>query len=152
MQRISSNFTIIYKIFLPTLWISFFGLFSIALFFRSSEELDILSTIEFKIIFAICFLVFLILLYFTVINLKRVELDEEYFYVSNYFKTYRYRYEDIEKIVESDFLLFHMLKIHLRKKGKLGKKLPVLLAKKLYQNFIEKHPERFEHLLSRSSK
>ncbi len=147
MQRISSNFTIVFKIFLPTLWISFFSLFSVALFLRSSEELDILSTMEFKITFAVCFIIFFILLYFTVMKLKRVEMDREFFYVSNYFKTYRYRYEDIEKISENDFLLFHTLKIHLRKKGKLGKKITVLLDKFLYQNFIKEHPDLFEHLI-----
>ncbi len=149
MERITSNMTLIWKIVFPSLWISFFGIFAIALFFRSTEEFDLLSTWQFKVIFLSCVLFFILLMYLTVMRLKRLDMDANYFYVSNYFKTYRYKFEDIEDMRESDFLLFHTLRIRLRQKGKFGRNLKFLLSYSRYKDFIKKHPELFSHLLDK---
>ncbi len=151
MERISSNLTLIFKILLPSLWISFFGLFSIALFFRSSESIDLLSTTKFKIIFISCVLLFIAFMYFSVMQLKRLDMDKQFFYVSNYFKTYRYKYIDIEKMTESDFLFFKTLKIRLRQKGKFGQNLIFLLSYKRYEKFIKENPELFAHIFDHPS-
>ena len=46
-------------------------------------------------------------------------MDKDFIYVSNYVKTARYPYHQVEKIVERDFGIFHTVHIHLKEKGSL---------------------------------
>ena len=68
------------------------------------------ATIQFlkKIIQA--HLLFLVLgfsiLYFTVMNLKRVEADNDFVYITNYLKIFKYPYFNVEKITEKNYGLF----------------------------------------------
>ena len=146
-QRISSNATLLLKIFIPTLYITFFGLFSVAVLFSDRSYLPFGGAALTRIVIPVVFLVFLALMYFTVLRLKRVDLGQDGIYVSNYFKTFRYAYKDIQGIAEKDYGLFNVGTITLKEKGKFGKKIYFLISKIHYQNFIEKHPDLFSHLL-----
>ena len=141
MQRISSNFTLFLKIFLPTIWIAFFGAFTLAVLLSNVEQFPIFSFFYFKIGLAAFLLIGLGLLYFTVMQLRRVELDGEFIYASNYFKTYRYPFNNIEKITERDLGLFGLLKIYLKTPGKFGKKITFILDEAMLKDFFDKNPE-----------
>lgn len=95
---------------------------------------------------ALFFAAGLAVLYFTLLKLLRIELDEIYVYASNYFKTYRYPWHNVEKITERDFGLFHLVRIHLKTPGKFGAKLTFLLDETMLKDFLEKHPEAVEKL------
>lgn len=141
MQRISSNATLFFKIFLPTFWSAFIGMFTMAVLFSNVEQFPLFNFFYFKLGLAGFFLAGFALLYFTVIQLKRVELDAGNIYASNYFKTYRYPFHNIEKITERDLGLFSLLKIHLKKPGKFGKKITFILDEAMLKDFFEKNPE-----------
>jgi len=139
MHRISSNLTLLLKIFIPTLWISFFGVFTIAFLFTNIKQLD--AFLYYKVGMLIFFLAFTAIFYFTVMQLKRVELDKGHIYASNYLKTYRYSYDSVEKMTERDMWLFTLVKIHLKSPGKFGKKMSFLLDEAMLKDFLEKNPE-----------
>lgn len=139
MHRISSNLTLLLKIFIPTLWISFFGVFTIAFLFSNVKQLDAFLYYKFGLL--AFFLAFTALLYFTVMKLKRVELSQEHIFVSNYLKTYRYSYDSVEKMAERDMGLFTLVKIHLKSPGKFGRKMSFLLDEAMLKDFLEKNPE-----------
>lgn len=80
-------------------------------------------------------------------KLLRVDMGPENFNVSNYMKTYSYRYIDIEKIQEQNYGLFRLITLHLKSKGSLGRKITFIPSYKNYEFFVNKHPELFEHLL-----
>lgn len=147
MYRISSNWTLFLKVFFPTSWITFFGSLTIAILLAGPGELPLGGGLVFKLIFTSCFLIFLIFLLLTVMRLKRVDFGDDGIYVSNYFKTYRYGYEDVSKIKENNLGLFILGTIELKEKGSFGKKIHLLISKIHYQAFLEKHPEKFQHLL-----
>jgi hypothetical protein len=147
MYRISSNWTLFLKIFFPTAWMTFFGLLTLAIILADPGELPIGGGIVFKIVFVTGFIVFLLFIWLTVIRLKRVDFGDEGIYVSNYFKTYRYKYEDVSKIKENNLGLFILGTIELKDKGSFGKNIYLIISKIHYQDFLEKHPERFQHLL-----
>jgi hypothetical protein len=141
MQRISSNATLFLKIFVPTLWTVFFGCFAIAVWISDVAYFGPVPAIWMKLGLLAFLLIGVAFFFFTFWKLKRVELDELYVYASNYFSTYRYPYHNIEKITERDLMLFHIVRIHLKVPGKLGKKLTFLLDEAMFQDFLAKYPE-----------
>ena len=149
MHRISSNSTLFLKIFLPTFWMVFFGIFTIAICFVS--EVPFYGSIPANV-FKICTVAFFLagsaLLYFSLMQLMRVELDSQYLYASNYFKTYRYPYDSIEKIIERDLGLFHLTSIYLKEQGRFGKKISFLLDEEMWRDFLKKNPEAAKKLSS----
>ena len=98
MQRVSSNLTVFFKLFLPTVWIVFFTIFTISIFTIDGQSLPFLTSPVFKYPFLLVYLIFFALIYFTIIQLKRVEMGIDCYFVSNYLKTYRLVYEDIESV------------------------------------------------------
>ena len=139
MHRISSNLTLPLKIFLPTLWISFFGVFTVALLLSNVDQFAYF--IYWKLGMLGFFLAFTALFYFTTMKLKRVELDSNFVYASNYLKTYRYPFHNVEKMTERDMGLFTLMHVHLKVPGKFGKKIPFLLDEAMLKDFLEKNPE-----------
>lgn len=140
MQRISTNLTLFYKFFIPTFFLAFFGAFTLASFSMSIPMLVRLLIIS-------ILLGSIALFYFTVFRLKRVEIDEQFIYVTNYFKHFRYSLDSIEKILERDFLLFRIATIHLHQAGRFGKKLIFVPSGSLYNDFWKNHPELMVDLL-----
>ncbi len=148
MQRVSSNSTIILKIFVPTIWATFFLTFSIALLINDPQDLHgILSHPMFRWYFIGFVIIFFLLMYLTVIRLKRVELAKEGIYVSNYFKTYRYDYKDLKEIKLSNFGLFTLARFKMMSKTKMGKTIPVLLKRRYFEEFVLSYPEVFANKL-----
>ena len=147
--RVSSNLTLVLKIFLPTLWIAFFGLLTIAIFFSSGEENLLFGDWTFKLSVLGFFLVFLFFIYFTVMKLLRVEFSTEAFSASNYFQTYQYSYEDIEELKEYNLIFKTLVCIKMKGITKHGRNIFFLKSKAWYNDFIAKHPEIFENLISK---
>lgn len=148
MERVSSNFTIVLKMFIPAAWTTFFGFMTVAFLFVEDGFLPFGGGPIVRFGFLGIFLIFLMLIYFFLLPLKRVDMAADGVYVSNYFKTYRYRYIDIESIKEQDLLLRKLGTITLKEKGKFGKKIRFLISPVHYQDFINDHPQFFAHLIS----
>ena len=149
MQNISTGLTIFFKLFIPTFWIVFFGAFTIGLFVQN-VRVGNLPPGTFRIVALLFFLIGCTILYFTLMQLKRVDMDDDYMYVSNYFKTLRYPYEAIDKIKERDWLLFHTIHVSFRKKGKFGKRIVFLARSKKLSRFLKAHPKVAERLFEAS--
>ncbi len=141
MQRVSTNLTLFYKIFLPTFWFVFFGIFTLAVFFAGMSYYGYIPAGVMKIIL----LTFLVpggaLLYWKFMRLKRVEMDENYLYVSNYFKTFRYSFQSVEKLEKVKSFLNNYIRIHLKESGHFGKEILFIPSKKLFAQFLEEHPD-----------
>ena len=80
-------------------------------------------------------------------QLKRVDMDEDFMYVSNYFKTFRYTYPSIEKIKERDFLLFYTIHVHLKEAGEFGEKIVFISRSKKLDRYLKAHPKVAEQLI-----
>ncbi|MBK9736617.1 MAG: hypothetical protein IPO92_17320 [Saprospiraceae bacterium] len=137
----SSNLTLVLKLFLPTLWIVFFSTFTIALFITDEEDLPFLTSPYFKYPFLVIFLIFLTLLYITFLKLKRIEMGPECYYVSNYLRTFRLIYDDIENINSINLGRFRWVTFYLKAKGSFGKKITFLINKQLFEIFLAEHKE-----------
>ncbi len=141
MQRISSNATLFLKIFIPTIWMVFFSAFTVAIWSADVPYFGPIPAIWMKLGLTAFLVLGATFFYLTLIQLKRVEMDELYVYASNYYNTYRYPYHNVEKITERDLMLFHIVRIYLKVPGKFGKKLTFLLDEAMFKDFLAKYPD-----------
>lgn len=141
MQRVSSNLTILFKIFIPTVWIVFFSIFTLMLFIASEQQIPFLTSPSFKFPFLAAYILFFLLIYFTLLQLKRVEMGAGYYYVSNYFKTYKLIYEDIERVDIIPVGRILVVTFHLRARSSFGKKIIFLASKNLFTLFLRDNPD-----------
>ncbi len=140
MQRISSNATLFFALFLPTIWTVFFGACTLAVWLVHFS-VGGTSVLVMRLGVTFFFLGGVFLLRKTLMRLRRVDLDEEFVFASNYFKTARYPYPQIEKITERDLGIFHLVRIYLQAPGIFGKRITFLLDEAMFKNFLEKHPD-----------
>lgn len=147
MLRVSSGATLFFKLFLPTFWLVFFGSLTLFILFSDNVDMPFIGSIGFKASSGIFFLLGLLFFYFTCFQLKRIDVDEKNFYVSNYFTTFKYEYKDISKIKERDWLFFKTIKLHFIEKSSFGKRITFLKRRKIFDEFVEANPEVFSHLL-----
>lgn len=127
--RVSSNMTLILTLFLPTISLVFLGLIAVASIF-SDDYLGPFPALSFsRFIFLGVFIIYFIFLYFTFLKLKRVELGNDHLLVSNFFKTYSYKYKDIESLKMINLLVIKLWIIKLKYKGKFGRRIPFILNK-----------------------
>lgn len=137
-MRISSNLTLFYKVFIPIFWIVLFGAI-LASIWTLPVRVSGLSTMSFRIVATLFYFGMLLFLYWACMRLKRIEIDENYIYVSNYFKNYRYPHHDIEKIVRPKRPIFSIAYIYLKGKGSLGSRISFVPASSLYDDFFRIH-------------
>lgn len=141
MIRVSSNFTLFFKLFIPTVWIVFFTLFTGALFLADPQQLPFLTSPIFKYPFLLGYILFFALLRYTLMPLKRVEMGPDCYYVSNYFATYRLSYDDIDSIRIYPLGRLQMMVFDLKGKGSLGSKISFLASRQLFAIFCTQYPE-----------
>ena len=141
LYRLSSNWTLLYRLFIPTFWITFFGAVVITIWFLKGRYFGAASANYVKALVTSFYLTTLIILYFTVIQLKRVEIDKDFLYVTNYFRHLRYPLSSIEKITERNFGLMKVGKVYLNKKGTFGKEFIFMISRTEYPIFWDQHPE-----------
>ena len=147
MHRVSTNLTLFYKFFIPVFWIVFFGALSIAALAYSFDYVGNIPARNFRIGMVLFYLSGLLLLAFTLMRLKRVEADEHYFYITNYFKTARYPFHNIERVEESKIFFFRTAFIYFKEPGLFGKRIFFVPSNYRFQEFWDTHPELKEELL-----
>ncbi len=128
-------------------WIVFFGAFTIAVLSSGIGKSPLFGNWTFKLGVLLFFLIGVTLQYFTIFQLKRVELDQDYVYVTNYFKSYRYNFESVEKITQQDFGIFKIGRIHLKSAGSFGSKITFMQSRQKFEDFVQSHPALAEKLV-----
>lgn len=146
MQRVSTNLTIVLKLFLPTVWFVFFTTFLGVIFLINEQTLPAVTTTSFRLTYILFYLIFLAFLYFTVLRLKRVEMGPEFYYVSNYIKTYKLIYQDIESVNIIPIGKWKIITYKLVAKSSFGKKITFLANSELYNIFLNSQPEVANYL------
>jgi hypothetical protein len=123
MHRLSSNWTLFLKIFLPVFWLSFLGGFLAAAFVSNSIEFPHITSMKFRIEILLIFVSGIIFFIFTFFRLKRIDAENEFIYVTNYFKTYRYHIENIAEIKVYNHIILKAAHLKFTSKSSFGKKI-----------------------------
>ena len=140
-MRVSSNMTLILALFIPTFWTVFFGLMTVAMLFTDEYSLPFPTIPYIRYIILSLFLLFFFVIYHTLMKLRRVELSSTHLFASNYLKTYRYAFEDIERVKSLHFGLFELLRVELKSKGKFGKNISFILNRAQLEYYLETHAD-----------
>ncbi len=151
MINISTNATLILKFAIPIFWMIFFGSFTIAAWVIPGVEEGAGPDRSTKIGMTLFFLAGVAFLYWGFLRLKRIEMDGDFVYATNYFKTYRYPWHNISKIEEKDYMLFRTLHIYLNQPGKFGKKIYCVISQKRLNEFLAAHPGVLSRFLDKES-
>lgn len=134
MQRVSTNLTLVYKLFIPTFWFALFGSATLATLVYNDDQFS-------KLTMVLIFLGSLAMMYFTIFQFKRVEMGEDAFYATNYFQHFQYPYSNVEKITHQNYFVLRTATIHLKVPGSFGKKIIFVPSKILYKDFWTANPE-----------
>lgn len=151
MQNVSSSFTVILKFALPTCWIVFFGAMTVAVWFVDIGTIAGMEEGTFRIVMSLFFMLGVVALYWAVMGIKRVEMDEYFIYVTNYFKNIRYPFHQIEKIREKDYFFFRTIHISLKEAGQFGKRITFIPGRINFDEFLAEHPEVVKQLKFKDS-
>ncbi len=141
MQRVSTNLTLFYKFFIPVFWIIFFGAFTTASFFYGEEMSSGIPVRSFQIGTVLFFLSGALVLALTLMRLKRVEMNQDFVYVTDYFRNFRYPWHNIEQINEVRFLFLNLVTIRLKTPGTFGKRITFIASKSGLKNFWKEFPQ-----------
>ncbi|MCB9285612.1 MAG: hypothetical protein H6563_16275 [Lewinellaceae bacterium] len=141
MQQVSSNLTLPFKLFIPIFWLVFFGLLTITAWVVSPEKAGALAHLDLRLAITAIFLTGAGLLYFTFLQLKRVEMDTDFVFVTNFFKSVRYPWSSIEKVVQQQFLFFPIIYIYLKEPGSFGRRIVFLGSRSRWRIFLEEYPD-----------
>ncbi len=126
MTRLSSSMTLFLALFVPVFWMVFFGSFVFFSWLTADEDLPLRSPDHFRWTVTAIFLVFGFLIYNYLLKLRRVELEEDMIYVTNYFRTTRIPISRITKIDHKNFLGLKYATIQLDFKSSFGQKISCL--------------------------
>lgn len=147
MERVSSQLTIFIRIALPTIWlatvVSLFVLLTIAVRGKAQVFSNpiVWGTTIFILGSGFAFIKFILW------KLYRVDMDSRNIYVSNYFKTYKYPWTDVESISEGSFLPGRIYKVTFKAKGSFGQHIHFLASRVLWDDFVKNHPSLLAGIL-----
>lgn len=125
MNRLSSSATIILVIFVPVFYFVFFGSFTASMWLVDSEEFAMGTVWFIRIGLLVLFLLFLTLIYFYCMKLKRVEYDQENLYVTNFIQTIKIPFAQVKQFSSRPIGKYRMVKIELLHSGYFGRVIRV---------------------------
>ena len=129
MQRqLSSDQTILVKFIFPGLCIPLLGVVAVAVFIRSDAELLSPS----RWIFLFFWVAGSALIWFSSANLKYVSVDDDFLYVSNYFKETVIPLSDIYDVTENIWFNHHPVTIHFKSPSEFGDKIVFMPKTRLW--------------------
>ena len=126
MRRLSSHATLFFARFLPVFWYVFFGSLCLAVWIIEPDEFAMGTAMMWRVGILIFYLIFGLIIYFTIWKLRRVEFDDDFLYVSNYFKTLRIPFDQILTIHTKPIFNKTICSISLKHKGSFGQKISCL--------------------------
>ncbi|MFK7771955.1 MAG: hypothetical protein AB8F94_07440 [Saprospiraceae bacterium] len=144
MQQVSTSLTLFLKIFVPLFWTVIFSSFTMAVWFLDMSHFAGIPIQTFRYGITIFLIVGIAFFYFTVLQLKRVEMDQTHIFATNYFKNYKYPWSNVENIEERDFVIFRTIHIILKEPGNFGKKITFVASRRKFNSFIKENPHLFE--------
>lgn len=140
MQRVSSQLTIVLRIVLPTVWFTTIVSLVVLLLWAVRGKAGLFSNPYLWVGLLLILGSGLILIKWLLWRYYRIDMDERYVYVTNYFKTYKYPLSDIERITTSKMLPDRIFCIHLKAKGTFGQDIQFLASQALWKDYLGNHP------------
>jgi hypothetical protein len=150
MIQVSTNLTLFLKIFLPVFYLVFFGSFVGALWIQDYEYVGSIEGDSLRYGATFLYLAIIAVIYFSVFKLKRVEMDADQVYVTNYVKHFKYGRENVEKITVSPVPFFRLITITFKKPGRFGKSVKFIPSMARFNEVLAVCPEWQEKVVEKA--
>lgn len=141
MQRVSSNLTLALVIFLPVVWLTFFGALTLTFWFYQLDYYGTIPGPALRVGLLLFMIASVLFFYFANWKLKRVETDEHFIYVTNYVKHVRYPLHQVASVGKRDWKLFRTITIYLKVPGSFGSRITFIPSGRFFEEYIARHPE-----------
>jgi len=135
-KQLSSSLTLFWTVAVPTMWGAFFGIFTLAVFLSSREFYGFINATYLKILLPSILFGGMFLWYMTFMKFRRIDIDRDFIYATNYIKTYRYPWHNVDKIKTKKGIIFNKGIIFLKEGGKFGSKMSFLLSNRRWSEFV----------------
>jgi hypothetical protein len=143
---LSSNATLFWRIFIPVFGTVFVTGLLLAYWLIDPNDLyTSLPVIVIRLMMLGIWLLWLLLVWKTIWKLKRLDANEQFLFVTNYWVSVRYPWSDIEKIESFRRAGRSLRRIHLKAPGRFGRTM-VFLPGRHFSAWMEEHGK--SHLLS----
>ena len=138
-MRISSSITLLLKLFIPIFWGVIFVSFSAMIWIMDTDH-TLFGRYSFRMGTSIFVFLGLVILYFTLFSLKRVEVDKEGYFITNYFRTFRFPFAMIRSINTTNLIFgFLICRMHFQHKTAFGKSIFFITSRKRYSEYQERY-------------
>ena len=141
MIRISSGWTLFLRIFFPVFYGVFMLTWTIATIKAGDEVSPLFASKLYQISMISFLLIGLLIVRFTVWRLRRMDIENNMIYFTDYFRTFRYSMDSIDTIKSYSIGWMKFLKVSLKEKGSLGKDMIILIEKSIWTSYWNAHPE-----------
>ena len=146
MERVSSQGTIFLRIALPTIWLTTILSLVILLGFAVRGRAQIFTNPVIWLALLLIFGTAYAFIHFILWKLYRVDMDHRFVYISNYFRTFKYPYEDILRIRNSKWFPDRVFIIEFKARTTFGKEVAFLASQRLWKDFLLEHPDMYAKL------
>ena len=140
MQRVSSQLTIVLRIALPTIWFTAILSIVVLLVWAVRGKAGLFANPFLWLGLLLILGSGLAILKLILWKFYRVDMDKQFVYVRNYFKTYKYPLTAIESITSSRTLPDRVYCIRLKVKGSFGQKIYFLASQVLWADYLKENP------------
>lgn len=144
MSQLSSSATLLLRLFIPTMWIVFFGAFAVVGWTTSEDFVGPFQSNMYRIVTTLFVIIGVLLIRISFWRLHRVDADPEHLFISNYFRTYKYTMTSLDRIGIRHYGLFYLGRIELSQRGRLGKNIWFIPSRKRVEQFLRNNPEWME--------
>ncbi len=125
--QLSSNHTLFWRVFVPIFGTVFLAGFLIAFVLTAEDELYLpFPVLWARLGIAAILLAWVLLVRSTVWRLTRLDADDAFIYVTNYWTTVRYPWADVARIDEKKRAGRRIIQLQLRAPGRFGQKISFL--------------------------
>lgn len=139
--QLSSNATLFWRVFVPVFGTVFFTGLMLAFWLVNEDDVYIgaMPALASRLLMTAVWLGWLVLVRRTVWKLKRLDADDAHLFVTNYWTTVRYLWQDVERMEEKrHFFGRRVVHLWLRGAGRFGQKISFLPGT-AFHAWVEEH-------------
>ena len=144
MKQVSSNATLILRLFFPVLLGVFFGALTIYFWVDRRAFYGPLDGTAVRLAITAFYLGMMGLFFFTVWRLRRVEMSRDWVYVTDFFRQARYPWTNVAAVTETSLGIAKLVRVRFHAPGSFGESALFVASGSRWASFKEEHPEKIK--------
>ena len=143
MQQVSSNLTLMLRLFFPVLLGVFFGALTVYLWVDRRAYYGPIDGTALRLVVTAAYLGLMAFFYLTVWRLRRVEMSRDWVYVTDYFRQARYPWTNVAGVTETPLGFLRLVRVRFHAPGSFGESALFVASGSRWRLFKEEHPGKW---------